>query len=196
MKNLTKTLLAVLAAGFVSSALSTQEAQAAKINGTIDFAGSVKLDTISLATATQIVQWRDVFGNLGFTNVAATTDDFNVIPLGTKATMATPWIFNPSTATSGLWSVGGFTFDLLNSTIVTQNAMFLDVKGHGTISGNGFDVTASTWAFTIQNAGGNRLFISFSANNATVPDGGSAVSLLSIGLGVIEFVRRKLRLRA
>jgi hypothetical protein len=45
-----------------------------------------------------------------------------------------------------------------------------------------------------------RQFFSFSANAAAqgqgVPDGGSAVALLGIGLGVIEFIRRKVRLRA
>ena len=38
MKNLTKTILTVFAAGLALSALSTQEVQAAKISGTIDFA--------------------------------------------------------------------------------------------------------------------------------------------------------------
>jgi VPDSG-CTERM motif len=56
--------------------------------------------------------------------------------------------------------------------------------------------TSGTWAFSIQNAGGNHTFLSFSANVATVPDGGSAVALLGIGLGLIEFIRRNVRLRA
>jgi hypothetical protein len=193
MKNLTKTILAVIAAGVVSSALSIQEAQAAQINGTIDFAGSAKFDSTSLANATRVAVWRDVFGNAGFSNVADTTGDFSSITLGTQATMATPWIFNPSTATPGLWSVGGFTFDLLGSTVVTQTATFLNISGTGVVSGNGFDPTAGTWAFTVQNAGGNHTFFSFSANVATVPDGGSAVALLGIALAGIEFARRKLR---
>jgi hypothetical protein len=66
MKNLTKTILAVLAAGVVTSVLSTQQAQAAKINGTIDFAGATQFDSKSLANATRVVKWRDVNGNLGF----------------------------------------------------------------------------------------------------------------------------------
>src|ERR1051325_11762927 len=127
MKNITKTILAVIAAGLVSSVFSTQQAQAARINGTIDFAGSVMFDTQSLATATQVTQWRDVFGNLGFSNVAATTGDFSTISLGTQATMAMPWIFSPSTGTPGLWSVGGFTFDLLSSTRSEEHTSELPV---------------------------------------------------------------------
>jgi VPDSG-CTERM motif len=192
MKDITKTILAILAAGLVSSALSTQEAQAAHINGSIDFAGSVQFDSTSLSNATRVVQWRDVFGNADFSNVAATTLDFSGIALGTQATMATPWIFSPSTVTPGLWSVGGFTFNLLSSTIVTQTATFLNISGTGIISGNGFDPTAGEWAFTVQNAGGGRTFFSFSANAASVPDSGSTVALLGCALLGLASLRRKL----
>src|ERR1043166_6086618 len=48
MKNIPKTILALLAAGLITSVFSTQQAQAARINGTIDFAGSVMFDTQSL----------------------------------------------------------------------------------------------------------------------------------------------------
>ena len=198
MKNPTKTLLALLAAGLVTTALSTHEAQANQINGTIDFAGATQFDK-SLANATRVVKWRDVNGNLGFSNVADVTGNFSSIALGTQATMATSWIFSPSTPTPGLWSVGGFTFNLLSSTVVTRTLTFLNITGTGIISGNGFDPTEGTWAFTSQNAGGTHTgthtFFSFSANAASVPDGGSAVALLGMGLGVIEFVRRRVRLR-
>ena len=197
MKNLTKTVLAVIAAGLVTTAVSTQEAQAAKINGTIDFAGAVHFDFSHLDAVTEVLTWRDVNGNLGFSNVAAFTGDFSgFVTLGQQATMATPWIFIPSTDTPGLWGAGGFTFHLLSSTVVTRTATFLNISGTGIISGNGFEDTAARWAFTAQNAGGIHDFFSFSANVATVPDGGWAVALLGISLGAIEFIRRKLRLRA
>ena len=98
-----------------------------------------------------------------------------------------------------LWSVGGFTFDLTSATVVTQTATFLNIRGVGTVSGNGFEDTTARWAFSVQNAGGGTGdFFSFSANTAAqgVPDGGSAVALLGISLVAIEFVRRKLRFRA
>jgi len=197
MKNITKTILAVIAAGLVSSAFSTQ-AQAARINGTIDFAGSVMFNVPNLQNATQVSQWRDVFGNAGFSNVADTSADLSGIALGTQAVMATPWIFSPSTVTPGLWSGGGFTFNLLSATVVTQTATFLNISGTGIVSGNGFSPTEANWAFTVQDAGSTGgPFFSFSANLAThgVPDGGSAVALLGVGLCVIEFIRRKVRLR-
>ena len=188
-------MVAVLATGLLSCALFSQQAQADTIQGNINFAGSVVFDTNDLATVTRVNTWYDVFGNPGFSNVTkGATGDFGGIAPGTDATMAQPWIFNPSTPTPGLWSVGGFTFDLLSSTVVTQNSTFLNIRGIGTISGNMFNPTPGTWAFTVQNSGGGLLTdFSFSANSQGVPDGGSAVALLGIALVGIEVLRRKLR---
>jgi VPDSG-CTERM motif len=195
MKKLSKTILAVLATGVLSCGLFSQQAQATQINGDIQFAGEVAFDTNSLATATQVVTWFDVFHNAGFSSVTSATGDFGFIAPGTQATMAQPWIFNPSTPTNGLWSVGGFTFDLLSSSVVTQNTTTLVIEGTGIVSGNGFDPTAMNWSFTTQSAGGQtRTTFSFSGNGAAVPDGGSAVALLGIVLIGIEVLRRKLRI--
>ena len=197
MKHLTKTILAVLVTGFISSALFSQQAEATMINGDIGFTGSVTFDTNSLDTATRVNEWRDANGmGPNHSTVSSTTGDFNVIALGTQANMATPWIFNPSTNTPGLWSVGGFTFNLLSSTIVMQNASTLSISGMGTITGGGFDPTPGEWAFTTQSSGGKtRTSFTFSANVNTIPDGGSAVGLLGIALTGIEVLRRRLRRR-
>jgi len=193
MKNLTKTILAMLATGVLSCAVFSQQAQATAINGDIQFAGETHFDTNSLATATTVVTWFDVFHNAGFSSVTSGTGDFAGIPPGTSAAMTQPWIFNPSTPTPGLWSVGGFSYDLLTSTIVTQNANTLTITGTGIVSGNGFDPTNMDWSFTTQSAGGQtRTNFSFSANGVAVPDGGSAVALLGLALVGIEALRRKL----
>jgi len=206
MRNLTKTILTLITAGLVTTAVSTQEAQAAKIKGTIDFAGSTRFDEAALQNVTKVVEFRDVSGNPNKSNVAAVSGDFGTVSLGTQADMALTWQFLPAPglATPGLWSVMGtdgftFTFNLLSSTVVMRTATFLNVKGTGTITSTNplFEDTAGKWAFTVQNAGGGSgIFFSFSANNSTaVPDGGSAVALLGISLVAIEFVRRKLRFR-
>jgi hypothetical protein len=161
------------------------------INGMISFAGAVQFDTNSLAGATRVNTWFDSNGNAGFSSVQfGATGAFGGILAGTQATMAQPWIFNPSTPTPGLWSVGGFTFDLLSSTVVTHTATFLNITGIGTISGNGFDPTAGIWNFTSQTPGGP--IFSFSASSSAVPDGGSAVALLGLALVGVELLRRKL----
>jgi len=191
MKNLTKTILAMLATGVLSCAVFSQQAQATAINGDIQFAGEVHFDTNSLATATRVVTWFDVFHNAGFSSVTSGTGDFAGIAPGTQATMAQPWIFTPSTPTPGLWSVGGFSYDLLTSTVVTQNAGTLLITGTGIVSGNGFDPTSMDWSFTTQSAGGQtRTNFSFSANGVAVPDGGTTVMLLGVALGVLGMARR------
>jgi hypothetical protein len=192
---LSKTILAVLGTGLLSCALFSQQAQAVSVSGDIQFAGEAQFDTTSLATATTVVTWFDVFHNAGFSSVTSATGDFGFIASGTQASMPNAWIFVPSMPTPGLWSVGGFTFDLNSSIVTMQNANFLTIEGEGIVSGNGFDATPMDWAFTAQSAGGqNRQTFSFSANGLAVPDSGSAVALLGLALTGIEVLRRKLKL--
>src|SRR5262245_57979546 len=194
MKNLTKTLLAVLAAGFITTALSTHEAQAAHIFGTLGLGGATTFD-LPLQNATTVTQWRDSNGFLGKSTVQSSSGDLTM-PVGTQVNMPHSWQFNPSMVVSGLFDVNGFTFKLLSATIVTQTPTFLNITGTGILSGAGFQPTKADWAFTIPNAGGSDFFFPFSAtvmaNGQGVPDGGSAVALLGISLVAIEFVRRKL----
>jgi hypothetical protein len=171
-----------------AAALATGIPQApAAISGEIGFTGATAFDTPSLATATKVDIWRDANGVLGFLTVSDVTGSFSGIALGTDATMAAPWVFNPSTSTPGLWSVGGFTFDLTSATITLQNASFLDIKGVGTINGQ-----AADWAFTAQSANGqNQTFFTVSANNVTVPDSGQTAMLLGVALIALAIVRWK-----
>jgi hypothetical protein len=154
------------------------------IEGTIQFGGSAHFDTNSLLTATTVMSWINTHVEDG------ATGDFSGLLMNTPATFGAPWVF--TTPKLGLWSVGGFTFDLLSATVVTQTAKTLTVEGTGKVSANGFDPTAMAWSFTTQSAGGiTRTSFSFSANNAAVPDGGSTVSLLGLALIGIEVLRRK-----
>jgi VPDSG-CTERM motif len=196
MKTLPKTILAVLATGILSCAAFSDQAQATSINGDIQFGGETQFATNSLATATHVNTWFDVFHNAGFSSVTSGTGDFAGIAPGTQAAMTQLWMFNPSTLTPSLWSVGGFTFELLSSTVPTQNALSLTVAGTGIVSGNGFDRTSMDWSFTTAGSGGETSTFSFTANGSIVaPDTGSAVALLGFALTGIEVLRRRLRNR-
>lgn len=191
----------MLAIGVLSCALLSQPARAqTPIQGTIQFGGAALFDTNSLATATRVNVWFDDQSNPGHSTVEpGNTGVFAAIPSGTQADMAQPWIFNPSTPTPHLWSVAGFTFDLLSSTIVTQNASFLNISGTGIVSGPpGFDPTNMDWAFSTQSAGGGTgTIFSFSANGVAVPEpAASALTLLGFALTGMEVWRRKLRNRS
>lgn len=182
MKNLAHFAAAVTmaAASFVAPQLT-----AAPIQGSIDFGGVVTFgdstgaNTMSLTSATRVNIWNSSF-------VLQDSGDFSSIAAGTNVTMAAPWIFNPSTATPSLWSVGGFKFDLNSSVIVSQTATFLNITGIGTISGNGFDPTAGTWSFTSSDSNGApQNTFGFQTQSSTVPEP-ATVSLFGFGLiGVI-----------
>ena len=195
MKNLSKTILAVLATGVLSCGLFSQQAQATPISGTINLGGSAHFDTNDLGTATQVMTWINTHVEAG------STGDFAGIPVDTPVAMTAPWIFNPSTPTPGLWSVAGFTFDLLTSTVLVQNSTALVITGTGIVSGNGFDPTVADWSFAVTSSGGRtRGTFSFQGSgNATgrgtgVPEGGSAVALLGLALIGVEVLRRNLRI--
>lgn len=184
MQNLSKKLLTLLAATFVVTLLVAPQTQATEITGAITFAGGATFDTNSLATATQVTSWSN-------TRVVSSDGDFGGIAPNTSVSMATPWIFNPSTATPGFWSVGGFTFDLSGSTVVEQDSHFLLITGVGTITGNGFDPTAGSWSFSTQAPGSKGIF-SFSASSEAVPESGMTLTLLGTALLGLELMRRKL----
>jgi hypothetical protein len=188
-----KTLLAVAAA----TAFTLGSAFAAQITGDIDFAGQAFFDTNSLATATQVTNFRSSDGTNNSADVTQANGDFSAIATGTKASFPNAYTFNPSSPTSPLWTVGGFTFNLTSSTVEFQSSKALFITGTGFLTGNGFDETPGVWAFSSQQAdGSNQDSFSFSANTAAqpgqVPDGGSTVALLGAALVGVAAIRRKL----
>ncbi len=181
-----KLVLTLLATSLATVGLTSHQAQASQINGAITFAGGAIFDTNSLATATRVNSFEDV-------TVMSRDGDFAAFAnVGDAVSTTTPYVFVPSTPTPALWSVGGFTFDLANSVVVLQTSGFLAITGSGTISGNGFDATPGTWSFTSQSPSASGVF-SFSAgsNAQGVPEGGSTVALLGLGLAGVAMLRRK-----
>src|SRR5215217_5205370 len=201
---LRKTLL-----GTVAVALTFGSAHALPITGDIDFAGQAFFNTNSLATATQVVNFRSAQGVNNSANVTEATGSFaTTISMGTMALFPSVYQFNPSAPASPLWTVGGFVFNLTSSTIVLQTSKFFVIEGRGILTGPaGFDATPGTWALTGQQADGSQQnSFSFSANisgvgeavpggaevKVSVPDGGSTVALLGVALIGVAALRRKL----
>jgi hypothetical protein len=183
---LSKTLLALVAA-VAATGFTPQEAKASQITGMLNISGTATFNSNHLGSATAVTT---------FTNVTVgggNTGSFVGIAPGTSVTLASPYIFIPSTGTPALLSVGGFTFDLQSSTVVSQNNKFLLISGTGTIF-NGSDSTPGVWSFSTQNAsGGKGSTFTFSANVAAVPtpDSGMTVALLGAGLlGIAAFRAR------
>jgi hypothetical protein len=180
MRIFPKTVAAMLAVS-LASVLFYSQAGARPIVGSIDFGGVVTYDTTSLATAARVNIWNSSF-------VLQDSGDFSSISPGTHSTMAAPWIFNPSTNTPGLWSVGGFTFNLSSATITTQTANFLNISGVGTITSTtqGLDPTPGVWTFNSTNSNGsNSSTFGFQATTDPVPEPSTVAFLALSGFGLI-----------
>ena len=134
--------------------------QAAPITGSISIKGGAELNSGSVNTATQVTGWLDGIG--APPAVVSRSGDFaTYVSVGASVTMAAPWNFG--FGLPNLWSVGGFTFNLTASSIVTQANGFLNVSGTGTITRTGFTPTPGTWRFSTQNPPASGVF-SFSAS--------------------------------
>ena len=183
---LIKYLMAGLAAMVIAGGFALS-AQAIPITGMLNIAGEANFNTDSLLTASSAT-----FIN---PHVESGTGSFAGLVFPTPVVMAS-YTFDPSTMTNGLWSVGGFTFNLTSSTVKQRTAEFLSVSGTGIITGPaGFDPTPGIWAFTSQNAGGQPgMSFSFSANTSAggpVPDAGMTLALLGTGLMGLAAFRAK-----
>lgn len=189
MTNIRKTILTVTAVALLSCGLFYQQAQASPITGDITFGGVVTFNSTNLSLATQVDTW-----NLAI--VLKDSGSFGSIPVFSNVSLTAPWIFNPSTSTIPLWNVGGFTFDLTSSTIVSQSTTFLNITGVGTLSAAGFDTTPGKWSFTVSNAGGTpstTFGFQSDTKGAAVPDGGATAALLGVALSGVEAFRRKFK---
>jgi len=176
-----KSLIKLASASLLALALGTA-ALANPIVGSVSFLG---INTLNgpLDTATQVTATNAIVGSA--------SGDFalNGVGLNDPVTFATPFNLN-SGAVASFWSVGGFTFDLISSAIVTQNANFLNVSGTGTINGYLYDPTPGTWNFTIPGAGANGIF-SFAAATTYVPEGGMTAVMLGLGLLALGLAARR-----
>lgn len=181
MKKL-KLFLGLLAASLVSG-----NAFAVAINGTINFAGSATLDSSDLTTATQVLSWSNTEATEAITGSFATT-----VTQGDLATFSAPWVFG--SGIDDLWSVGGFTFDLLTSSPFFVNSAILAIEGTGMVSAAGYDDTSGNFIITLQDSnlgGGTEVTFGFSAASTSVPDESSTVALLGLGLAGLGAIARR-----
>ena len=152
------------------------------INGNITFKGGVTLDSTTVTTATTVLSWNDA-------QVQNADGDFATFTSsGRSVAFNAPWSFN-SGALSNFWSVDGFTFDLISSSVVYQNHGFIFVDGSGTVSGHDFDSYVGTWSFTTQDRSSGGIF-SFSGSSS-VPDSGTTALLLGTALVGMSVIARR-----
>ena len=175
-----KTILKLIAVtAFVQTVAATP------ITGGISFDGMVQLDSATVGSATKAISW---------SSAAVKTSSGSFAPLGSSdaLTLAPLWLFNTGPM-QNFWSVGGFNFNLSTSAIFSQDTSYLNVFLAGNVSGNGYETTAFTGSFQINQSPVNGV-TKFSQNYSFngVPDGGSTMLLLGAAMSGLMLIRRKL----
>jgi hypothetical protein len=181
---------------------STQAPYATPISGAIGFAGGAALNSSSASSATGVTGW--ITPSVTLVSGAFAAPSVFAITPGTAIAFAPgAWNFNTSTPINNFWSVGGFSFSLLSSSITSQGGIpgstgYVAVNGTGTISGNGYTATPMSWDFTSQDpktgSGPDTWTFSASGNTAppSVPDGASTAILFGVALASLTLFKRKL----
>jgi hypothetical protein len=201
MTKTTKIAASVLMVGAVALSI-LPSAQANPITGTVSFSGGVtgyELSTGTGATSSDFSQDHSlVFAGVVVTPVATLNTGSYTGTGGDTVQIYSPLLINPTgtppvPGTTPLWSILGttltFTVTTLNQTISTPPGSSLpnsalNLFGTGTLSdGNPADSVSGTWNanFTSALAGGTATF-SFSSTSAQVPDSGTSLVFLGLGL--------------
>lgn len=198
-----KTSLArILGALLLTSAIGSV-ASANPMNGSLTIAGGAQLaPTIgNIGTATGVSAW-----TTGVSYLTGETGTFSTITSPFPAvSFIAPWTFaDPSTVLSDFLSLGGFTYALDTSWVVTQNSNGLTVDGMGWLTGNGFSATETDLVFTIPGSVVNQPASRFHTNSLTrftpftltlttvsVPDGGTTALMLGAALVGLTLVSRR-----
>ena len=110
----------------------------------IRFSGAVDLNSTTANAATAATAWFNTVAASPSGSFVGTVNNGDAVSMSG----ATPWSFN-SGALANFWSVDGFTFNLISSSIYSQVGGFLNVSLAGTVVGNGFTATAFNGTFQV-----------------------------------------------
>ena len=184
--------------GAVAVLALVQTVQGVPITGAIGFAGNANLNTGTAATATTVVSWSGAFTpNPVVQSVSGAIA--GIIPAQTQIVFAAPWNFTVSSAITPFWNVlgtPGINFQLLSSQFVRGilgGNPYVAIAGTGILNATGYDATTWNFSVTFQDPStvpANQTF-TFSASQASVPDGGTTVMLLGAALSGMALIKRK-----
>lgn len=192
-----KGILALLGAAAISCALFSQQAYADSISfagGSASATGDSSISsptTVSFSSGWSVFAGNGIFA--GTAGAATTMTGYTFSGDGAAATCTSCPLVQWSFVSGG--NTYMFTLTHLNNAATRSGS--IAASGLGFVQINGGSHIAGTWSMNGTGSGfhydTNFTFVSTTVGN--VPDGGSAVALLGIGLTAVESVRRRLRRR-
>ena len=171
-------------------------AHAVPISGNISFAGGVTFNNTSAISATAVTSWASPAVSL-VSGTFATSSPGAALADPAQFTTSS-WNLNTFTHVLNFWSVDGFSFELLSSSVFQQTSSSIIATGTVIVSGNGYTPTSMLWMFTAPEImvgyAPTATFRVYSNNNGpvSVPDGGATAALLGIALAGLRWMRKPL----
>lgn len=192
MKKSFTSILGALA--LLAGLFSAGQASAAAITGSLGYTSlfgfTANNPNLTLATQIGFPGLAQVSGNVSGTFAAAGILAGDAITLD-----ANPLFVNSALAlpVTPIWSIAGFSLTLTSIEELPGNVpTSLGLTGTGWVSGpEGTSPSPGTWVATFNREGVNYTFSSSTTAN-NVPEGGTALALLGLGLLGLEGARRKL----
>lgn len=199
MYDMTNKIKALIAVVSLSLMTSLSPAYGAFLNGEISISGGfLPTGGTNLADATGIdfLEWDGssyVSGTSGgsFT-VASVSSDFASFVTPSPFILGNINDFNFGNSIASLWQIGGFSFDLQNSSLDLQNSTTITLTGSGEVYGNGYERTRGDIVLTGNVYGSTHAWtMTTTASGIGVPESAS-IYLLAFGLlGLFGAARRK-----
>ena len=170
---------------------TAQSAQAIPIEGKLDYVGAFSVNGSTFLPPASEVNILDAFV-LNTVNVTGDIASFIVPP--TQLDYHAPVMaFNPVAAPiAPLWTHNGLSFDLMSYSVDGPvEADVLVLRGTGVFNAAGFDPTDGKWVMTFNLSTGSASGTYSASSSASVPDPGSSLLLLGIGLVGLRAWRRR-----
>jgi hypothetical protein len=170
----------------LATAFAGTQVRANPITGTIDIQGNAITQNTSNTAQNNLAVASHFTSISALVDANGDTGSFTSIPNDTPVTF-TPFAFD-ALGVYPLWTftVGAntYTYDTTSIALDYQNSGFINLSGVGSVYLNGANGTHGTWSLTDTIQSGTVTF-SYVSTSGSVPDSGSSILLISLGLAGI-----------
>ncbi len=182
-------MISYLKVATLALAASTGVASAATVMGQVSFGGRYATDDGSSVGAGDTINVTSFFGAGGvgdYAGIETGTSPFSLIALA-----------KPDTGNVGTsFTFGDFSFEITSTEVVQDDAIGLQIFGFGDVTGGGFDVSESSYRFSLSGdgaVGSYSLFIATPPEDIAPIPLPAGLPLLLGGIAAFAMVRRRVQ---